>query len=435
MIVMQSPERRSAQTFFMQTEKSSVPKVPITILRNLLIFIFVVSASFTGGYVFGIKGFYASIKSFPKVTINREVPQDKQDLDFSLFWRVWDTLYSKYYDKTKLVESGLVYGAIRGMVAAVGDPYTVFLPPQENKVVQEDLQGNFDGIGIQIGFKGTQLVVIAPLPSSPAEKAGIKAGDYIVAIKDDKKGIEIGTQGITLPDAVQAIRGPKGTSVTLTLTREGDEKPFEKEITRTNIDVPSVTVEYVGDNQSIAHVKILKFASETISEWENIVIELVKRPNLSGVIVDVRNNPGGYLQGAVELASDFLEDGQVVVIEQDGDGSKQEFRVEKLGRLRQLKTVVLVNGGSASASEIFAGALRDDKGISLIGETTFGKGTIQEPQQINGGSGLHITIARWLTPKGTWVNEGGLKPDNEVEDNPDTSEDEQLQKAIEIVSP
>ncbi|OGM27295.1 hypothetical protein A2962_01950 [Candidatus Woesebacteria bacterium RIFCSPLOWO2_01_FULL_39_61] len=417
----------------MQPEKPSIPKVPITILSRLLIFILIISASFTGGYFFGINGFYASIKGYPKVTIRREVPQDKTDLDFSLFWRVWDTLYSKYYDKTKLIESGLVYGAIRGMVAAVGDPYTVFLPPEENKVVQEDLQGNFDGIGIQIGFKGTQLVVMAPLSSSPAEKAGIKAGDYIIAIKDEKKGIDRGTQGITLPEAVQTIRGPKGTSVTLTLTREGEDEPFEKEITRANIDVPSVTVEYVGDQENIAHVKILKFAGETLEEWENTVVELVKKPNLNGIIVDVRNNPGGYLQGAVELASDFLEDGQVVVIEQDGDGSKQEFRVEKLGRLRKLKTVVLINGGSASASEIFAGALRDAKAVNLVGEVSFGKGTIQEPQQINGGAGLHITIARWLTPNGTWVNEGGLKPDSEVEDNPDTSEDEQLQKAIEIV--
>lgn len=416
-------------------EKSKLPKLPLILLRNTLVVIFVVTFSFTGGYFFGINGFYSSLKGFPKVTISRELPADKKNLDFSLFWRVWDTLYSKYYDKTKIVESNLVYGAIRGMVAAVGDPYTVFLPPSENKVVQEDLQGNFDGIGIQIGFKGSQLVVIAPLPSSPAEKAGIQAGDYIIAIKDEKKGINRGTQGISLPDAVEAIRGPKGTSVILALTREGEEKPFEKEIVRANIDVPSVTVEYVGDGSNIAHIRVLKFASETESEWENVVAELVKKPNLVGVIVDVRNNPGGYMQGAVDLASDFLESGRVVVIEEDGDGTKQEFKVEKLGRLRKMKTVILVNGGSASASEIFAGALRDDKGVNLVGDKTFGKGTIQEPQQINGGSGLHITIARWLTPKGTWVNGEGLRPDAEVKDDLNTPEDEQLQKAIELVSP
>src|SRR3990167_9102726 len=413
--------------------KINLPKIKLVLLRKALILIFIISFSFSSGYVFGNAGYSASIKQFPKVTINRETPKDKGILDFNLFWKIWDTLNAKYYDRGKLIPSEMVYGAIRGMVASVGDPYTVFLPPEENKIVQEDLQGNFDGIGIQIGFKGTQLVVMAPLSSSPAEKAGIKAGDYIIAIKDEKKGIDRGTQGITLPEAVQTIRGPKGTSVTLTLTREGEDEPFEKEITRANIDVPSVTVEYVGDQENIAHVKILKFAGETLEEWENTVVELVNKPNLNGIIVDVRNNPGGYLQGAVELASDFLEDGQVVVIEQDGDGSKQEFRVEKLGRLRKLKTVVLINGGSASASEIFAGALRDAKAVNLVGEVSFGKGTIQEPQQINGGAGLHITIARWLTPNGTWVNEGGLKPDSEVEDNPDTSEDEQLQKAIEIV--
>lgn len=414
-------------------ESGKLPKLPIRLLRNTLALIFLVTITFTGGYLFGLNGFYSSFKEFPKVTINRELPPDKKDLDFSLFWRVWDTLYSKYYDKSKIVESNLVFGAIRGMVAAVGDPYTAFLPPSENKVVQEDLQGNFDGIGIQIGFKGSQLVVIAPLPSSPAEKAGVQAGDYIVAIKDEKKGINRGTQGISLPDAVEAIRGPKGTSVTLTLTREGEEEPFEKEIFRTNIDVPSVVVEYVGNGDNIAHIKVLKFASETEREWDNAVAELVKKPSLVGVIVDVRNNPGGYLQGAVDLASDFLENGQVVVIEENGDGSREEFKVEKLGRLRKTKVIILVNGGSASASEIFAGAMRDIKGVQLVGDNTFGKGTIQEPQQINGGAGLHITIARWLTPKETWVNGEGLKPDEEVKDNPETPEDEQLIKAVELM--
>src|SRR3989337_3229004 len=203
-------------------QKLYIPKIAFSLVRKVLLLSLLLSLTFSGGYFFGYKGFRASYQKFPKVTITREVPVDKKDIDFNLFWRVWDTLYAKYYDNTKLIPSELVYGAIKGMVSAVGDPYTVFLPPEENKVVQEDLQGNFDGIGIQIGFKGTQLVVMAPLSSSPAEKAGIKAGDYIIAIKDEKKGIDRGTQGITLPEAVQTIRGPKGTSVTLTLTREGE---------------------------------------------------------------------------------------------------------------------------------------------------------------------------------------------------------------------
>ena len=413
--------------------KINLPKIKLVLLRKALILIFIISFSFSSGYVFGNAGYSASIKQFPKVTINRETPKDKGILDFNLFWKIWDTLNAKYYDRGKLIPSEMVYGAIRGMVASVGDPYTVFLPPEENKIVQEDLQGNFEGAGIQIGFKGNQLVVIAPIQSSPAEKAGVKAGDFIIGIKDESKNLEIGTVGITLPEAVQAIRGPAGSKVTLFLTRDGKDEPIETEITRASIDVPSVTIDFLGEGEKIAHIKILKFATETLDEWDNSVTEVLKKPEIKAVVIDVRNNPGGFMQGAVDLASDFLDQSEVVVIEEDGSGTKEEFRVEKLGRLRNYKSIVLINQGSASASEIFAGALRDDKKIKLVGETSFGKGTIQEPQQINGGLGLHITISKWLTPSGFWVNDGGLKPDIEVKDNPDTEEDEQLQKAIDEV--
>jgi carboxyl-terminal processing protease len=393
-----------------------------------------VAFAFSLGYIYGFKGYVTNIQKFPKVTIDREMPSDKKDLNFSLFWRVWDTVHVKYYDKDKIIDSEMVYGAIRGMVSAIGDPYTIFLPPEENKVVQEDLQGSFEGVGIQIGFKGNQLAVMSPLPKSPAEAAGVKAGDFIIGIKDDSRNIDMGTSGISLPEAVQAIRGPAGTKVTLVLLREGEDEPLEIDVQREAINLPSIVVEYVGDGESIAHVQVLKFSGETLTEWEKEIVELLKRPDLKGVIVDVRNNPGGYLQGSVELASDFLESGDVVTIEEVGNGVRSEYRVEKLGRLRNIKTVVLVNGGSASASEIFAGALKDHDRALLVGETTFGKGTIQEPQQINDGTGLHITIARWLTPSGFWVDEGGLKPDKEIEDNVETDEDEQLQEAINVVS-
>jgi len=404
---------------------------------KILILIILVSFAFSGGYFFGVRGYLATVNEFPNVNITREIPKTKEDLDFGLFWRVWDTLEAKYFDKTKLVPAKMVYGAIRGMVSAVEDPYTVFLPPKENKVVQEDLQGNFEGVGIQIGFIGSQLAVIAPLPDSPAEKEGVKAGDFIIGITDILKGVERGTIGITIPEAVQIIRGTAGSKVTLTLLRDGVDEPIEAEITRASIDVPSIVVDYVGgtdeenEKKSIAHVKLLKFSGETVLEWEETVIELLKNADLEGIIIDVRNNPGGYLQGAVELASDFLETGSVVVIEEDGSGGRQEYRVEKIGRLKDYNIVILINKGSASASEIFSGALRDNKKVKLIGDTSFGKGTIQEPQQINDGAGFHITIARWLTPSGFWVNDGGLVPDVEVEDNSDTTDDEQLQRAIE----
>lgn len=412
--------------------KNNLPKINFAFARKVVLSLVVLAATFSFGYLVGFKGYQGSLAQFPKVTISREIPEDKKDLDFSLFWRVWDSLNSSYFDKSKVIPANMVYGAIEGMVQALGDPYTVFLPPDKNKVVQEDLQGSFDGIGIQIGFKGNQLAVIAPLPDSPAEKAGIEAGDFIVGIKDTQKGIERGTVGINITDAVQAIRGPKGTVVTLTLLREGVDEPIVVEVMRESIDVSSVSLTYVGEGESLAHIKLLKFGGETQGEWESVVAEILTKSEVKGIILDLRNNPGGYLQGAVDIASEFMKSGRVVVVEERGD-EKSEYKVDRLGRFLNTPLVVLVNPGSASASEILAGALRDDKKIQLVGETTFGKGTIQEPQQVDGGAGLHITVARWLTPSGVWVDGEGLTPDFELEDNSETPEDEQLQKAIELL--
>lgn len=405
-----------------------------TAIRKTFGVVLLISITFVAGYYFGVKGYSAQVRRFPEVTISRESPEELETLDFSLFWRVWDTLEDRYYDKDKLIQSKMVYGAIKGMVSAIEDPYTVFLPPTENKVVQEDLQGNFEGVGIQIGFQGSQLAVIAPLPDSPAENAGVEAGDLIIGIKDTIKDLDRGTQGITLSEAVEAIRGTRGSKVTLTLLRGEETDPRVVELTRESISVPSISLEYVGEGSSIAHVRVLKFGGETKAEWDTKVVELLTKPGLTGIVLDVRNNPGGYLQGAVDLATDFLEVGDLVVVEEDGRGGRIEDKVETLGRLRNQKVVVLINKGSASASEILAGALRDGKNIKLVGENSFGKGTIQEPQQINGGSGLHITIAKWLTPSGYWVDGQGLDPDVVVEDNSETDEDEQLQEAIKLVT-
>ncbi len=389
------------------------------------------SITFSTGYFIGKRGFELEKKGF-KIEINRDTPADK-NLNFTLFWKVWDTVTESYYDKSKIAPKNMVYGAIKGMVDSIGDPYTTFLTPSENQVIQEDLQGNFEGIGIQIGFRGTQLAVVAPLPGSPAEKAGIKAGDYIIGVKDEAKGIDRGTVGISLPEAVQTIRGTAGTKVTLALLRNGSDQPIIVDVTRASIDVPSVSLAFVGKDKSIAHIRLLKFGGETTTEWESSVLEVLKNPDLKGVIVDLRNNTGGYLQGAVDIASEFLEVGDVVVIEEKGSGERNEFKVERMGKLKKEPLVILVNKGSASASEILAGALRDDKKTFLIGTTTFGKGTIQEPLEIENGAGLHITTAKWLTPSKFWVNEVGLDPDVKIEDDPETPEDEQLNEAIKVV--
>lgn len=386
---------------------------------------------FSLGYALGFKT--QNPEEDYKVIISRSLPENKKELNFQLFWDVWDSLENSYFDKSKLKDSDMVWGAIKGMVGAVGDPYTVFLTPDEQRVMQEDLSGNFEGVGIQIGYKGTQLAVVAPLPGSPAEEAGIEAGDLIVGIKDEEKDIERGTVGMSLPEAVQIIRGSAGSVVTLSLLREGTEEPVTVDVKRRAINVPSVTLEFVGENENIAHLKVLKFGGETLEEWDSSVLEILKKQNLAGIIVDVRNNPGGYLQGAVELGSEFLEEGELVVTEEYANGDRTEFTAERAGRLTRDNIVVLVNGGSASASEILAGALKDNKDVKLVGEKTFGKGTVQEARQL-GEVGLHVTVAKWLTPSGSWVNEVGLTPDVEIEDNTDTTEDEQVSKAIEVLS-
>jgi carboxyl-terminal processing protease len=412
--------------------KNSLPRVNFLKIRKVIVGLFVILGVFCGGYLLGVRGYKAQIKSISDVKIVRDLPANQKETDFSQFWRVWDILSASYYDKTKLVSSQMVLGAIQGMVAAIGDPYTVFLPPTENKVVQEDLSGNFQGIGIQIGFKGKQLAVIAPLPGTPAEKAGIRAGDFIIGIKDEKKDVDRGTVGMSLNEAVEIIRGPKGTNVTLALLRDGSTEPIIVKVAREEINVPSVIVTYVGKNKEVAHIRLLKFGGETETEWNKAVSEILKK-NPKGIVLDLRNNPGGYLQGAVDIAGDFLKTGTVVVIEEQAGDKRNEFKTDRLPRLSSYPLIILVNKGSASASEILSGALREQLKITLVGDTTFGKGTIQEPKQLTGGAGLHITIAKWLTPRGNWVHEKGLDPDVKIDDDQKTTEDEQLQKAIELL--
>lgn len=409
-------------------------KLHFNAVRKLILTVLLLSFTFSAGYAFGYKGFVTSAAGFPKVTIDRNLPEGQKELNFALFWKVWDTMTDKYYDQSKLIESNMVYGAIAGMVSAAGDPYTMFLPPEQNKLVEDDLQGNFSGVGIEIGFKGNQLAVTAPLPGSPAEDAGIQAGDLIIGLKDEAKDIERSTQGMSLPEAVKIIRGPANTKVTLMVMREGSEQPLDVELTRKTIEVPSVKTAYVGDNSDIMHIKIQKFGAETVTEWNKAVIELLTKPNIDKVVLDVRNNPGGYMQAAIQIGGEFTEKGKVIVIEDHGNNNKTEYKSQEIGRLRNKKVVILVNGGSASASEILSGSLRDNLGVKLIGEKTFGKGTIQEPLQLENGAGLHVTIAKWLTPKEIWVHGEGLSVDVEIKDNKETEEDEQLQEAIKTVS-
>jgi len=415
-----------------------MPKLNFFKLRKFLLIAAGFLMVFAGGYLLGIKGYRAQIDAAKKIQIVRLTPPDKSDLDFSFFWKVWDSLTAKYFDKEKIDQRAMMYGAISGMVSALGDPYTVFLPPGDNKVMNEDLSGSFEGIGIQIGFKGSQLAVIAPLPDSPAQKAGLKAGDFIVGIKDEVNNVDRGTAGISLPEAVKLIRGKAGTKVALILTREGLTEPFTVEIERAKLEVPSVLLSFVGKDKTIAHLQLLKFGGDTSAQWEEKVSEILNNKDTKGVILDLRNNPGGYLEGAVETAGEFLPVGTLAVIEQGADGVKKEYKTQRTGRLVKIPLVVLVNGGSASAAEILAGALKDNQRAKIVGEKTFGKGSIQEPMDFENGSGLHITIAKWLTPAGVWVNDkgpasqGGLEPDVKIVLDDKKKDDTQLQAALSI---
>ena len=403
-------------------------------VRKIILTSIVVGVIFVSGYYFGVNGFKLETASFPKVNISRSISKNRSDIDFALFWKVWDTIDSSYYDKSKIDVSKMVYGAISGLTASLGDPYTSFHPPEENKMVEEDLSGSFQGVGIQIGFKGKNLAVIAPLPDSPAEKAGVKAGDLIIGIIDTVKDIEISTNGINLNDAVKLIRGKAGTKITLVLLRGESTESFKKEITREAIDVPSVTVSYL-ESDTVAHIKLIKFGADTDTEWEKVVNEVTNHnPQIMNIVLDVRNNPGGYLQGSVDIAGEFVKKDSVIVIEDRGGINRTEYKTDRTGKFGNMKVVILVNGGSASASEILAGALSEIKGYKLVGEKTFGKGTIQEPLQLDKGSSLHITIAKWLTPKGNWVHEKGIEPDVKIADDDTTLEvDEQLIEALKLL--
>lgn len=364
----------------------------------------------------------------PQFKVTNLEKNNTAGLDFSLFWEAWNEVSRRYVDDTKIDAQKMYYGAIKGMVASLEDPYTFFLTPEENQQSKDDLSGKFEGIGAQLGLKGGQIVIIAPLKKSPAERAGIKSGDIVVKVNGKS------TQGWTLQKAVSEIRGEKGTSVTITVLR--DDKEVNKKIQRDQINVPSVelTVE-----DSVAVLTLTRFGEQTNDEWDKAVRQIgqqYEQEKIRGMVLDLRDNPGGYLQGAVYTASEFLPRGRMVVKQQYADKSAQDYTVNRQGQLLTIPLVVLINEGSASASEIVAGALRDHKRAQLVGQKTFGKGSVQEALDLSKGAGIHITIAKWILPAGDWINGTGITPrisvKNELEEGNTLTRktDAQLDKAI-----
>lgn len=372
---------------------------------------------------------------------NRETAQKSNQLDLSLMWKVKDRLAEMFLEKDKMNDKDMVYGAIKGMVDSLSDPYTVFLPPKENKNSNEDLSGEFGGVGIQLGYKEKTLAVMTPLPKTPAARAGVLAGDLILKIIDKEKGLDKDTSGLALGEAVEMIRGKEGTQVTLKLYREGGKESFEVTLTREKIVVPSLELEWKEkDGKKVAWIKLYKFSEQLYKDWPGVVEGILKKKaaDFGGIVLDLRNNPGGYLQASVLVASDFLDKG-VVVKQQSSDGNEQVYHVEKdRRRLLTEKLVILVNGGSASAAEILAGALKEYGRGKLVGEKTFGKGTVQQPQDFRDGSGLHVTVAKWLLPSGKNIHKEGVTVDIEatisakIQDE-EVKGDSQLDKAIEVL--
>jgi carboxyl-terminal processing protease len=357
---------------------------------------------------------------------------DPESIDLTYFWEAWSHLQTDYLKSEEMDEAKMVEGATQGMVAALGDPYTMYLPPEDNRRSGEDLAGTFFGVGIELGYKEGILAVMAPLPGTPAEQAGVKAGDLILKVKDPGIEFEEETSGWSLQEAVNHIRGPKGSVVTLTLYRDDNgAEPFNVELRRDEILVNSVEIEFVEQGgQEYAHLKLIRFGERTMEEWNEAVKQIsAKKSNLGGIVLDVRNDPGGFFDVAIDIASDFIRNG--VVVSQKGKYSSKDYTSRGTARLADLPLVVLVNGGSASASEIVAGALRDQLGTKLVGEQTFGKGSVQDRRELSNGGGLHITISRWLLPGGSWIDDKGMSVDIEVEDNPETEQDEVLLKGIE----
>ncbi len=392
-------------------------KVLVTISAAVIL-IFV----FAGGFVYGRK--------FPKNLVitgaSNIEPAVSSTADFGVFWEAWQKLNDNFINNAKITGQQKLYGAITGLVGSLNDPYTQFFSPSDGKKFQEDVKGNFGGIGAEIGVQKGQLTVVAPLKDSPAEKAGLKSGDKILQINSSS------TYEIAVDEAVSVIRGEIGTVVTLTISREGWAKPKEIKITRGKVIVPTVDSKLIGN---IAHIELHGFNENSNKLFFEAMNDGLSK-GAKGLVLDLRDDPGGYLDVAVEMAGWFLPKGSLVVKEESKIRPTQEFKTDQDGQLKDFPMVVLVNGGSASASEILAGALRDVRKVKLVGEKTFGKGTVQELISLSDSSMMKITVAHWVTPLGIILESEGLKPDFEVkltDEDIIAKRDPQLDKAIEVL--
>ncbi len=349
------------------------------------------------------------------------------DVEFKLFWELWQTLKEKYYEQP-IEDKDLFYGAMAGLAASLGDPYTNYFPPKVAEEFQQSLAGKFEGIGAEIGLKDDRIQVVAPLPETPAERAGLLAGDIITEIDGED------TAGMSVEQAVSRIRGEKGTTVTLMVARPlSKNPPFEVAIVRDEIQIKSVRSKDLADG--IIQIEVTHFNGDTEAAFDQAVGQALSK-GAKGIVLDLRNNPGGFLDTALSMAGEWVGD-RVVVKERRQGAIVGELRGTRRARLSGIPTVVLVNQGSASASEIVAGALQDYQQATIVGMQTYGKGSVQDYENFTDGSGIKITIAEWLTPDGRTINKTGLTPDVVVDrtlEDYEAQRDPQLDRAVGILN-
>ncbi len=349
---------------------------------------------------------------------------------FEIFWESMNLLYRDFYGEIPPSDE-VTYSAIRGVLNRLDDPHTSFMAPEEAESFRTSMQGNFEGIGARVAWdeEHDAVRITEPFENQPAWIAGLRRGDLILAVDGQKLA------GSNLTDAIMLIRGEKGSVVVLTILREGVDEPFDVEVTRDRIEIPTVATESVGDNDEIAYIRLNSFNENAGSQVKRALVDALAR-NPKGLIFDLRGNTGGLLREAVKVTSFFLEDG-TVLIERFADGTEKVYTTEGKAIAKDIPLAILVNGGSASASEIVAGAVQDADRAPLIGETTFGKGSVQLPHPLSNGGILRVTIARWFTPNDRTIDGTGLEPDIPIEFSDEArkaGDDPQLEEAIDYLS-
>jgi carboxyl-terminal processing protease len=349
--------------------------------------------------------------------------------EFSSFWKVWQVLDERFVDSGSTTPQDKIYGAIQGLASSYNDPYTTFFPPVEAKMFKEEIAGDFGGVGMEIGVKDKQLQVIAPIKDSPAERAGVKTGDFIISINGTS------TVSMSTEEAVKLIRGPKGTEVEISFIPANSSKPVIRKIIRDTIKIP--TIDIVNKPGGITVISLYSFTAQSPNLFRNALREFVASGNHK-LVLDLRRNPGGYLDAAWDMASWFLPAGKTVVIEDFGGNSEPNvFRSKGYNIFSdKLEMVVIVDNGSASAAEILAGALQENGVAKLVGVKTFGKGSVQELVSITSDTSLKVTVASWLTPKGHNLSHDGLNPDYVVEvteKDLSAKKDPQMEKALQLL--